>query len=85
MAANNFFGYTAAHSQATPAGAYNAGVAPPPPTAYPGAAAAAAAAAGVAVTPSVAVAAQQPQVPAGSVAASQFVAQTQPAAPPPQV
>jgi len=81
MAANNFFGY-AAHSQATTgAGVYNAGVAPPPPTAYP---TVAAAAAGVAVTPSVAVAAQPPQVPAGSVAASQFVAQTQPAAPPPQ-
>ena len=81
MAANSFFGYTA-HSQATPAAAgYNAGVAPPPPTGYP---TAAAAAAGVAVTPSVAVAAQPPQVPAGSVAANQFVAHSQPTAPPPQ-
>ena len=75
MAANNFFGYTT-HTQATPAAGYNTGVAPP--TAYP----TPGAATGVAVTPSVAVAAQPP--PAGSVAANQFVAQSQPTAPPPQ-
>ena len=75
MAANNFFGYTT-HSQATPAAGYNTGVAPPSPYPTPGAAA------GVAVTPSVAVTAQPP--PAGSVAANQFVAQSQPTAPPPQ-
>ena len=78
MAANNFFGYTT-HSQATPAAGYNAGVAPPPPTAYP---TPGAAAAGVGVNPSVALASQPP--PAGSVAANQFVAQSQPTAPPPQ-
>lgn len=74
MAANNFFAY----SQATaPAAGYNAGVAPPPPPpAGYGSAAAAAAAAGVAVTPSVAVAAQPPpQVP---------VAAQPPGQPPPQ-
>ena len=73
MAANNFFGYTA-HSQATPAGGYNAGVARLDPTqpgaTYPNPGAAS-------VAPSVAVAAQ----PAGS---GQFVAQSQPTAPPPQ-
>lgn len=75
MSANTFFGYTA-HSQAAPAPGFNTGVAPPPPgAAYP-------AAASGAVTPTVVITAQ-PQVASGAVAANQFVAQSQPQAPPP--